>query len=99
MDGQKSPGLQGRHIHVRVPEEVLGGVYANNMIVGHTREEFVMDFLFIVHEQAVVSARVITSPGHMKRILRALAENVKKYEARFGEISEAVEPKDDVLIQ
>ena len=99
MGGQKTSGLEGRRIHVRVPEGVVGGVYANNMIVGHTKEEFVMDFLFIVHEQAVVNARVITSPGHMKRILRALAENVKKYEARFGEIVEAVEPKDDVLIQ
>ncbi len=83
---------------VKVPEHVQGGVYANNMIVGHTREEFVMDFLYVFPNQAVVNARVITSPGHMKRIIRALQDNLRKYEARFGEIREARDPKEDQIV-
>lgn len=85
-------------IAVRVPEHIQGGVYANNMVVGHTREEFVMDFLYVFPNQAVVNARVITSPGHMKRIIRALQDNMRKYEARFGEVKESSDPKEERLV-
>ena len=40
----------------------------------------------------VVNARVLTSPGHAKRIVAALADNIKKYEAQFGAIEAAQEP-------
>jgi hypothetical protein len=83
-------------VQIKVPDEVARGAYANNMVVAHTREEFVMDFIYLLPQQGLVNARVITSPGHMKRIVRALAENLRKYEAQFGEIREAVEPKEAV---
>jgi hypothetical protein len=64
------------------------------MQVMHTREEFLMDFMNLYAHQGggVVSARVIISPGHMKRIVAALADNVKKYEAQFGKIEVADAP-------
>jgi len=83
---------QKKQISIKINDNVLGGVYANNMIVGHTREEFVMDFIYVFPNQGMVNARVITSPGHMKRIIRALTENLRKYESQFGEVSEASEP-------
>lgn len=92
----RPPGKPG--LPVKVPEHVQGGAYANNMIVGHTREEFVMDFLYVFPNQAVVNARVITSPGHMKRIIRALQDNLRKYEARFGDVREAVDPKEEPVV-
>jgi len=36
---------------------------------------------------------VITSPGHLKRIIKALEENLKNYEEKFGKIEEAKEPE------
>ncbi len=92
----RPPGKPG--LPVKVLEHVQGGAYANNMIVGHTREEFVMDFLYVFPNQAVVNARVITSPGHMKRIIRALQDNMRKYEARFGEVRESSDPKEEQVI-
>ncbi|HLA49753.1 MAG TPA: DUF3467 domain-containing protein [Thermodesulfovibrionia bacterium] len=80
-------------IKVNFPAHLQAGAYANNMLVTHTREEFVMDFSLIVPPSGTVTARVITSPGHMKRIISALQENVKKYEARFGTIIQADELK------
>jgi len=76
-------------VPIKVREEVAGGVYSNNMVVAHTREEFVMDFIYLFPQQGIVNARVITSPGHMKRVVRALSENLRKYEAQYGEIKEA----------
>ncbi|NOZ02569.1 MAG: DUF3467 domain-containing protein [Deltaproteobacteria bacterium] len=91
-------GPAKRAMPVKIKDEVLGGVYANNMMVGHTREEFVMDFIYAFPRGGVVNARVITSPGHMKRIISALKDNLQKYEQRFGQIKEASEPKQDLIV-
>jgi len=82
-----------RNIKVFFPNEMKGGVYANNMIVTHTREEFILDFLMVIPPEGTVTARVIVSPGHMKRIFEALGDNVSKYEKTFGTIKMAEEPK------
>ncbi len=83
MSEKKAPELQ-----VQMPPHLQGGVYANQMIVAHSREEFVLDFILATPPVAVVNARVIVSPAHAKRILKALADNIARYEATFGAIEE-----------
>jgi len=85
-----------KQIQIRASDEVVRGVYANAMQVAHSREEFTLDFLNLYPHQGagVAVARVITSPGHMKRLIAALADNVKKYESQFGTIQEAAAPSD-----
>jgi hypothetical protein len=78
-----------REIKINLPAHLQAGAYANNMVVTHTREEFIMDFSFITSTVGTVSARVVTSPGHIKRIISALEDNVKKYESQFGTIIQA----------
>ncbi|HVP80873.1 MAG TPA: DUF3467 domain-containing protein [Thermodesulfobacteriota bacterium] len=87
----------GQDIKVNFPPELHGGVYSNNMVVTHTKEEFILDFLMVVPPAGTVTARVIVSPGHMKRILVALQENISKYENAFGTIQIAEEPKGKIL--
>ena len=65
-----------RKIPIKLPERIQGGVYANQMVVSHTREEFVLDFVNLFPPEGVVNARVIVSPGHLKRMIRALKENL-----------------------
>jgi hypothetical protein len=84
---------QKKEVKIAFPNELKGGVYSNNMLVTHTKEEFVMDFLMVIPPAGAVTSRVIISPGHMKRIINALKINVKKYEEKFGPIQEAEEPK------
>ncbi len=86
-DQQKRKGVK-----IKVPEEVARGAYANTMAVFHTREEFVIDFMNVFPPAGVATARIITSPGHMKRIIRALQENLRRYEDRFGSVEEAAPP-------
>jgi len=85
-----------KEIKINFPEKLRGGVYANNMYVAHTKEEFIMDFIMVAPPTGTINARVVTSPGHMKRIIKALQTNVKKYEEKFGKISEAEEPKGSI---
>jgi hypothetical protein len=87
QDQKKQKGVQ-----IKVPEEVARGAYANAMAVFHTREEFVIDFLNVFPPTRVATARIITSPGHVKRIIRALEENLRRYEDRFGTVKEAPPP-------
>ncbi len=87
----------GQDIKVNFPPNLQGGVYSNNMVVSHTKEEFVLDFLMVAPPAGTVTARVIVSPGHMKRILAALQDNIAKYEKNFGTIQVAEEPKGQIL--
>jgi hypothetical protein len=86
-----------REMQVKMPDGVLPGVYSNQMMVQHTREEFVLDFINLFPPQGVVNARVVVSPGHLKRMIRALGENLSRYETRFGPIVEAKPPEPGVL--
>lgn len=82
-------------LNVKVADEELKGRYSNLLRVTHTREEFILDFINAVPPQAIVTSRLVTSPGHLKRIVRALAENLERYEKNFGPLTEAPEPSRD----
>jgi hypothetical protein len=79
-------------VNIKIADEELKGRYANLLRIAHTREEFILDFIQLVPPQGVVAARVITSPGHLKRIIRALSSNLSRYEETYGPIQEAAEP-------
>ena len=83
---------QQQKIQVAFPDHLKGGVYCNNMVVNHTKEEFIMDFKMIAPPAGAVTARVIMSPGHMKRVVTALQNNLKRYEDNIAKIEEAPEP-------
>ena len=85
-----------KEIQVKFPDDLQGGVYANNMVVSHTKEVFIMDFLMVAAPAGAVTSRVIVSPGHAKRIVAALNENITKYETMFGEIQLTEEPKANI---
>ena len=84
---------QERKMSIKLPEKVLPGVYANQMVVAHTREEFVLDFVNLFPPSGVVTARLIVSPGHLNRMIRALRDNLAKYEATHGPVIEAMAPE------
>lgn len=86
-------------IKVNLPKELTGGAYSNNMVVSHTKEEFIMDFLMVAPPSGAVTARIIVSPGHIKRIIKALQENISRYEQKFGSIQPAEEPMEKVTLQ
>ena len=75
-------------IQIQLDEATAQGVYINLALINHTETEFILDFVYVQPQspQGKVRSRVLTSPIHMKRLLSALSENMKKYEERFGEI-------------
>lgn len=81
-------------MNVKIGDEELKGRYANLVRISHTREEFILDYINMVPPQGAVTARVIMSPGHLKRLIGALKTNLQLYEQSFGTIQEAPEPTD-----
>jgi hypothetical protein len=75
-----------QELQIQVSPEVQGGRYANQMIVTHTQEEFILDFILASHPVAVLNSRVLVSPSHAKRIISVLQDNIARYESVFGEI-------------
>ena len=75
-------------IHLQMDEQTALGRYANLVLINHTENEFLLDFAFLQpgNPKAKVVARIISSPRHTKRLLRALQKNVDRFEERFGEI-------------
>lgn len=101
MKNPESEAPQQIQLQVEIDEPTSQGVYTNLALVAHNATEFVMDFIFVQPQQpkAKVRARIITSPGHTKRFLRALAENVQRYEQTFGEIKETAVVHDEKQIK
>jgi hypothetical protein len=77
-------------IQIDVDEATAQGSYSNLVLINHNENEFVLDFAYIqpAAPRARVRARIISSPRHTKRLLRALEHNLRRYEERFGKIEE-----------
>ncbi len=88
QEPKKDAGIQ-----IQLDEATAQGVYVNLALINHTETEFILDFIYVQPQapQGKVRSRVLTSPVHMKRLLNALTDNIKKYEERFGEIKLAQE--------
>ena len=80
--------LQQVQIQLQIEDAIANGAYVNMALLNHNETEFVIDFIYVQPQvpKAVVRARIINSPKHMKRLLHALQDNVAKYEAQFGKI-------------
>ena len=78
--------------NVKITDDELKGRYSNLLRITHTREEFILDFINLVPPQGIVTARIVASPGHLKRILRALGANLERYETTYGAIQESPDP-------
>jgi len=81
-----------KQVQIRAKDDDLKGVYANLMIVSHTKEEFCLDFVNNFNPP-ILTARVLMSPAHLKRTIQALEVNMKKYEEQFGAVEAAKEPE------
>lgn len=90
MADDKKPKL-----NIELPEEVSSGTYSNLAVITHSPTEFVTDFIQIMPgvPKAKVRSRVIMTPQHAKRLMKALIENVKRYESQHGTISEVNGPE------
>ena len=92
MSDQK-PNKEGQ-INIELDDKTAEGTYSNLAIINHSVSEFIVDFISVMPGQpkAKVKSRIILTPQHAKRLAKALAENVKRFEKAHGEIKDYEQP-------
>lgn len=86
---------RGNQLNIEISEEVADGIYSNLAIITHSNSEFVVDFVRVMPgvPKAKVRARILLTPQHAKRLMRALVDNVQKFEQVHGPIRESEMPE------
>jgi hypothetical protein len=77
-------------IQIDIDDATAQGAYSNLVLINHNDSEFVMDFAYVqpTSNRARVRARILSTPRHAKRLLRALELNIRRYEESHGHIQE-----------
>lgn len=87
MDQKQENAAQ---FNIELGEDMADGIYANLAVITHSNAEFVVDFINVMPgmPKAKVKARIVLTPQHAKRFMKAMTDNIKKYEASFGNIQD-----------
>ena len=85
---------QEGQLNIELDEKTAEGIYSNLAIINHSVSEFIVDFISIMPgaPKAKVKSRIILTPQHAKRLSKAIAENVKRFEKSHGEIKDYEQP-------
>ena len=77
-------------INIELTEEIAQGNYSNLAIINHSQSEFVVDFVQMMPgiKKAKVKSRIILTPQHAKRLMKALVDNINKFEDQNGVIND-----------
>jgi len=88
-DSNNNKNKKGQ-INIELDEKVAQGIYSNLAIINHSQSEFVVDFITIMPgvPKSKVKSRIVLTPQHAKRFLKALSDNVKRFENAHGEIKD-----------
>jgi hypothetical protein len=87
-------GAEQVQVQIKADEKEMVGQFSNLVMFHHNPEEFTLQFIYLFPNvpQGKLLSSMIVSPAHAKRILKALAENISRYEAQFGPIRDVPEP-------
>ena len=90
MSENQQPNSQ---LNIEISEEMAEGQYANLAIITHSHAEFVIDFVNVMPgtPKSKVKSRIILTPQHAKRFMKALTENLGRFETANGKIQDLEE--------
>lgn len=79
---------KGKQLNIELGEKEAEGTYSNLAIISHSNAEFIIDFTRVLPgvPKAKVQSRIIMTPQHAKLLVRALNDNIAKFENQNGEI-------------
>jgi hypothetical protein len=88
MDNQKEH--KSNQLNIELSEQEAEGIYSNLVMISHSPEEFILDFIRVMPgvAKAKVKSRIIITPQHARRLLNALQDNIERYEVSYGPIGD-----------
>lgn len=83
-----------KQINIELDEKIAEGTYSNLAIINHSVSEFVVDFISMMPgaPKAKVKSRIVLTPQHAKKFLKALTDNVNRFEKAHGAIKDYEQP-------
>ena len=87
---------QPQQVQINTADEISRGRYSNLILVAHSPEEFIIDWLLNAPNGPHLVSRIILSPGSVKRAIEALTINLKQYEDKFGTVK-LIDPGDQKI--
>lgn len=92
--GDKDKKQQQKQINIELDEKTAEGTYSNLAIINHSVSEFVVDFISMMPgaPKAKVKSRIVLTPQHAKKFLKALSDNVNRFEKAHGIIKDYEQP-------
>lgn len=90
MHDQKPKEGNPNQLNIELPEEVAEGTYSNLSIITHSPSEFILDFIQLMPgvPKGKVKSRIVMTPDNAKKLMKALMENISKYESTHGQIKD-----------
>lgn len=84
---------QPNQLNIEISEEVAEGNYSNLAIITHSHAEFVIDFVNVMPgtPKSKVKSRIILTPQHAKRFMKAITEYINRFETINGKIPDLEE--------
>jgi hypothetical protein len=89
---ERRPTIEEIYENFKLPEEIYGGTYANNVIIGHAPTEFLFDFLTAFYPTPAVGARVILPAGQAPKFLNTLRSSLQQYQQRYMKPAQQQQP-------
>ncbi|MCG9898393.1 MAG: DUF3467 domain-containing protein [Hydrotalea sp.] len=82
--------MPNNQLNIEINEDIADGAYANLAIITHSNAEFVIDFVNVMPgvPKSRVKSRIIFTPMHAKKFMKALAENIERFEEANGAIQD-----------
>ncbi|HKK54224.1 MAG TPA: DUF3467 domain-containing protein [Patescibacteria group bacterium] len=84
----KNPQTEPEKKQIKIADNIPGAEYSNAAQFQFNKDEMQMIYLNLFSGSGRVSAKIVTSPGHFKRMISAMTEAMGKYEKQFGEVKE-----------
>lgn len=83
-----------KQLNIELDEKTAEGTYSNLAIINHSVSEFVVDFISVMpgSPKAKVKSRIVLTPQHAKKFLKALNDNVARFEKAHGTIKDYEQP-------
>ena len=81
------PAVAPQQVSLELPVN-LDATYANFAIITHSASELIIDYARVMPNtpKSKVVSRIILTPLNAKLLLKALTENLAKYESQYGSI-------------
>jgi hypothetical protein len=76
---QQPQRIEDIYEQLKLPDEMLGGVFSNVAMIRHTPEEFCFDFIANFYPRSVVTKRVYMSAGRVPSLLATMTDSFEQF--------------------